>query len=155
MNYRVNFDEGNFPHFSHAVWKDTKRHPPLKRKILFYNYFSVSNQKCLLLLQELNVSNLSDLRNLKRMINGAFSLFNNVLFLLCVIFLTYMCCPRLCSHGGWLLLKCSAIGIEFNGAETNSGIARILGILLMNSWDTYIHFFINYHNLQSVYFEYL
>ena len=45
-NYRVNFDEGNFPHFSHAVWKDTKRHPPLKRKILFYNYFAVSNQKC-------------------------------------------------------------------------------------------------------------
>ena len=34
---------------------------------------------------------------------------------------------------GWLLLKCSAIGIGFNGAETNCGIARILGILLMNS----------------------
>ena len=62
-----------------------------------------------------------------------FSSFNNVLVLLCVIFLTYMCCPRLCSHGGWLLLKCSAIGIGFNGAETNCGIARILGILLMNS----------------------
>ena len=57
------------------------------------------------------------------------------LVLLCVIFLTYMCCPLLCSHGGWLLLKCSAIGIGFNGAETNCGIARILGILLMNSWD--------------------
>ena len=28
------------------------------------------------------------------------------------------------------------IGIGFNGAETNCGIARILGILLMNSWDT-------------------
>ena len=41
-----------------------------------------------------------------------------------------------CSHGGWLLLKCSAIGIGFNGAETNCGIARILGILLMNSCDT-------------------
>ena len=65
-----------------------------------------------------------------------FSSFNNVLVLLCVIFLTYMCCPRLCSHGGWLLLKCSAIGIGFNGAETNCGIARLLGILLMNSWDT-------------------
>jgi len=26
--------------------------------------------------------------------------------------------------------------IGFNGAETNCGIARILGILLMNSWDT-------------------
>ena len=31
---------------------------------------------------------------------------------------------------------CSAIGIGFNGAETNCGIARILGILLMNSCDT-------------------
>ena len=58
-----------------------------------------------------------------------------VLVLLCVIFLTYMCCPRLCSHGGWLPLNCSAVGIGFNGAETNCGIARILGILLMNSWD--------------------
>ena len=48
-----------------------------------------------------------------------------------------MCCPWLCSHGGWLLLKCSAIGIGFNGAETNCGIAHILGILLMNSYDTY------------------
>ena len=55
--------------------------------------------------------------------------------LLCVIFLTYMCCPWLCSHGGWFLLKCSAVGIGFNGAETNCGIARILGILLMNSCD--------------------
>ena len=61
---------------------------------------------------------------------------NNVLILLCVIFLTYMCCPWLCSHGGWLLLKCSAIGIGFNGAKTNCGIAHILGILLRNSYDT-------------------
>ena len=60
----------------------------------------------------------------------------NVLILLCVIFLTYMCCPWLCSHGGWLLLKCSAIGIGFNGAESNCGIAHILGILLMNNCDT-------------------
>ena len=30
----------------------------------------------------------------------------------------------------------SAIDIGFNGAETNCGIARILGILLMNSCDT-------------------
>ena len=37
-------------------------------------------------------------------------------------------------------LLCSAIGIGFNGAQTNCGIARILGILLMNSWDTYIYF---------------
>ena len=65
-----------------------------------------------------------------------FSSLIDVLILLCVIFLTYMCCPWLCSHGGWLLLKCSAIGIEFNGAETNCGIAHILGILLMNSCDT-------------------
>ena len=63
--------------------------------------------------------------------------YNNVFVLLCVIFLTCMCCPRLCSQGGWLLLKCSALGI---GAETNCGIARILGILLMNSWDTQIYF---------------
>ena len=51
-----------------------------------------------------------------------------------------MCCPRLCSHGGWFLLKCSAIGIGFNGAETNCGIALILGIQLMNSSDTEIYF---------------
>ena len=37
---------------------------------------------------------------------------------------------------GWLLLKCSAIGIGFNGAETNCRIAHILGILLMNSCNT-------------------
>ena len=42
----------------------------------------------------------------------------------------------LCSHCGWLLLKCSAIGIGFNGAETNCRIAHILGILLMNSCNT-------------------
>ena len=40
-----------------------------------------------------------------------------------------------CSHCGWLLLKCSAIGIGFNGAETNCGIAHILGILLKNSYE--------------------
>ena len=50
--------------------------------------------------------------------------------------LIYMCCPQLCSHCGWLLLKCSAIGIGFNGAETNCRIAHILGILLMNSCNT-------------------
>ena len=43
---------------------------------------------------------------------------------------------KLCSHCGWLLLKCSAIGIGFNGAETNCRIAHILGILLMNSCNT-------------------
>ena len=47
-----------------------------------------------------------------------------------------MCCSQLCSHCGWLLLKCSAIGIGFNGAETNCSIAHILGILLMNSCNT-------------------
>ena len=35
--------------------------------------------------------------------------------------------------------------IGFNGAETNRGIARILGILLMNSCDTQIYiYFSNY-----------
>ena len=38
-------------------------------------------------------------------------------------------------HRGWLLLKCSAIGIGFNGAETNCRNARILGILLMNGYN--------------------
>ena len=39
-------------------------------------------------------------------------------------------------HG--LLLKCSTVGIGFNRAETNCGIAHILGILLMNSCNTII-----------------
>ena len=65
---------------------------------------------------------------------------------------TYMCYPQLCSHCGWLLLKCSAVGIGFNGAETNCGIAHILGILLMKSCNTDI-FFSNYYNLRSVHFE--
>ena len=43
-------------------------------------------------------------------------------------------------HCGWLLLKCSAVGIGFNGAETNCGIAHILGILLMNSYNIDIFF---------------
>ena len=37
-------------------------------------------------------------------------------------------------------------------AETNCGIAHILGILLMNSCNTDI-FFSNYYHLQSVRFE--
>ena len=41
------------------------------------------------------------------------SLLQKSFILLCVIFLTYMCSPWLCSHYGWLLLKCSAIGIGF------------------------------------------
>ena len=65
-----------------------------------------------------------------------------------------MCCPPLCSHGGWLLLKCSAIGIGFNGAETNKlwncthfrhPTDEQLGHVDI--------FFSNYDNLQSVYFE--
>ena len=86
-----------------------------------------------------------------------------VLVLLCVIFFTYMCCPRLCSHGGWLLLNCSAIGIGFNGAETNCGIARILGILLKNSWDSQIYFLattiicslsnLNYTEVQTIFIK--
>ena len=35
-------------------------------------------------------------------------------------------------------MKCSAVGIGFSGAETNCGIAHILGILLMNSYNRYI-----------------
>ena len=46
--------------------------------------------------------------------------------------------------------QCSAIGIGFNGAETNCGIAHILGILLMNSCNTDI-IFSNYYHLQSVF----
>ena len=42
----------------------------------------------------------------------------------------------LLSHTYLLLLKCSTIGIGFNGAETNCRIAHILGILLMNSCST-------------------
>ena len=51
-----------------------------------------------------------------------------------------------------ILLKCSAVGIRFNGAETNCGIAHIFGILLMNSYNIDI-FFSNYYNLQSVHFK--
>ena len=31
----------------------------------------------------------------------------------------------MCSHCGWFLLKCSVVGVGFNGAETNCGIALI------------------------------
>ena len=43
---------------------------------------------------------------------------------------------KLCSHSGWLILKWSAIGLEFiSGAETNCGIAHVLGILMkINRW---------------------
>ena len=47
--------------------------------------------------------------------------------------------------GSWSILG-------FNGAETNCGIAHILGILLMNSCNTDI-FFSKYYHLQSVRFE--
>ena len=60
----------------------------------------------------------------------------------------------MCSHCGWLLLKSSAVGIEFNEAETNCGIAHILGILLMNSYNTDI-ICSNYYHFQSVHFEYI
>ena len=83
-----------------------------------------------------------------------FGSLDNVLILLCIIFLTHIyVLSQLCSHCGWLLLKCSAVRIGFNGAETNCGIAHTLGILLMNSYNTDI-FFSNYYNLQSVHFEY-
>ena len=67
---------------------------------------------------------------------------------------TYFKTTLLCSHCGWLLLKCSAVGIGFNGAETNCGIAHISGIQLMNSYNIDL-FFSNYYNLQSVHFELL
>ena len=41
---------------------------------------------------------------------------------------------HLSSHSGWLLLKWSAIGIGFDGAETNCRISHVLGILLMISY---------------------
>ena len=56
-----------------------------------------------------------------------FSSFINVLILLCVIFLTYTLSVTVLTW--W-------VASPNNGAETNCGIARILGILLMNSCDT-------------------
>ena len=44
------------------------------------------------------------------------------------------------------------VKLDLLGAETNCGIAHILGILLMNSCNTDI-FFSNYYHLQSVRFE--
>ena len=35
-----------------------------------------------------------------------------------------------------LFLKCSVIGMGFNGAETNCGIAQSLGILRVNGYDS-------------------
>ena len=77
-------------------------------------------------------------------------------YILCVIFLThiYRYVLSVTVLTLWRLLKCSAFGIGFNGAEPNCGIAHILGILLMNSYNTDI-FFSNYCNLQSVHFEYI
>ena len=57
------------------------------------------------------------------------------------------------TYCGWLLLKCFAVGIGLNGAETNCGITHILGILLMNSYKTAI-FFSDYYNLRSVHYEF-
>ena len=53
---------------------------------------------------------------------------------LVVFLLTYL--VGNCAHvvGGSSGLKCSTIGIGFNGAESNCGIAHILGILLTNSY---------------------
>ena len=64
---------------------------------------------------------------------------------------SYICVVHNCTHlCGWLLLKCSAVGIGFNGVETNCGITHNLCILLMNSYNI---FFSNYYNLQSVHLE--
>ena len=50
-----------------------------------------------------------------------------------IIYLVDNCAHNYC---GWLILKCSTIGIGFNGAATNyyCGIAHISGILLTNSY---------------------
>ena len=58
------------------------------------------------------------------------SLFNVIY----VVFLTYVLSVTVLTLWS-LLLKCSAIGIGFNGAETNCRIAHILGILLKNSYE--------------------
>ena len=80
-----------------------------------------------------------------------FSSLNNVLILLCILFLTHIYVLSVTVLTLWvLLLKCSAVGIGFDGAETNC--AHILGILLMNSYNTV--FFSNYYNLQSAHFEF-
>ena len=41
---------------------------------------------------------------------------------------------RACSHGEWLLLKWSTIGLGFDEDQTNCSIAHILGNLLMISY---------------------
>ena len=38
----------------------------------------------------------------------------------------------------WILLRFSVIGIEYNEAESNCGIARVLGILLKNGFNRYV-----------------
>ena len=53
-------------------------------------------------------------------------------------FPTHIPCRSLRSSCKWLLLKFSTIGIGFNGAESNCGIRRILGILY---WRTVLDFF--------------
>ena len=49
-------------------------------------------------------------------------------------------------------MKCSAVSIRFNGAETNNycGIAHILGILLMNSYVQHFEFDIGIINNKSL-----
>ena len=49
------------------------------------------------------------------------------------------------------LKKCSSLGIGFNGAESNCGIAHDIGILLMNSYD----FILSKNNLLSVLAEHI
>ena len=52
-----------------------------------------------------------------------------------LVFVVVLVVESKTGYSGWLLLKCSTIGVGFNGAETNCGIAHILGIVLMNSYD--------------------
>ena len=66
-----------------------------------------------------------------------FSSLNNVFILLCIVFLTHIYVLFATVLALWVAPpECSAIGIGFNGAETNCRIAHILGILLMNSCNT-------------------
>ena len=71
--------------------------------------------------------------------NHCFVLWRHTQFHLMVFSSVFLSCTvhfvqSLCSHSGWLLLTWSAIGLGFDGAETNCRIAHILGTLLMISY---------------------
>ena len=71
-------------------------------------------------------------------ITCVFSSLNDVLILLCIIFLTPIYVLPVTELTLWVAppeMFCSWYRIE---AETNCGISHILGILLMNSYNRYI-----------------